>query len=106
MIYSEEENGQQVLLKAGQLLKIALDSNPTTGYKWTIQKLPDSSFIHVQEVRYLPSQADLPLMGGGGRQYWTLKAVAPGRTSIQLRYSRSWESVPALRTYQLDIEIR
>ena len=69
---------------------IALDSNPTTGYDW--EESYDESALKLVEDRYEPDEKAEGLVGAGGTQYFTFKALKAGQTEITLVYKRSWET--------------
>lgn len=73
----------------GQEFKIALESNPTTGYQWLLAKPLNESLVkqagRVYE-RPNPRQA-----GAAGCEVLKFTAVAEGRTEIQLKYARLWD---------------
>ncbi|MDD5594457.1 MAG: protease inhibitor I42 family protein [Candidatus Margulisbacteria bacterium] len=87
-----------------KIFKVELASNPTTGFMWQIDKKPDSRL-----VRSIGSTYEAPktkLVGAGGRELWTFKALKPGKTTIAFKYVRSWEkNVPPAETRVFDIKI-
>jgi len=82
--------------EAGDEFTIALDSNPTTGYSWDFAGEYDGEVIELVDTRFQPPETRLK--GAGGTQFWTFRALKPGRTEIALKYFRSWEKgVPPAR---------
>jgi len=73
----------------GKEFVIALDSNPTTGYDWEVSY--DDSMLSLVEEEYSPDK-EPGLVGVGGTQYFTFKALKKGGTEITLTYKRSWET--------------
>ncbi len=79
------DNGSRFNAHVGDTIEIALDENPTTGYRWTmtpstaIQLLQDSVFA-----------AD-PSPGAGGRRHFRLSVLQRGEYPLLLRYERPWE---------------
>ena len=78
-----------ITVKAGQEFKISLASNPTTGYGWQFAKHPDAKLLKLLGSEFKPAQSKL--VGAGGTQVWTFKALAPGKTPLALNYVRAWE---------------
>ncbi len=80
------EPGQPINVHAGEEFKLILESNPTTGYHWEIVK--DS--LDENRVRFVSrdyqSTSKPGLVGGGGLDIWTFKAVNPGEAKIVLGY--------------------
>jgi predicted secreted protein len=103
---TEADNGRQVqLARDGQLI-IALASNPSTGYGWTLLgEAP--AFIRLDgEPRFLPAGSTLPLPGAPGTQVFTFVAAAEGSGKLGLGYLRPFESLPPLRTFTVDVKVR
>jgi predicted secreted protein len=75
---------------------LTLESNRTTGYQWQLAKPPDEKIIRLIRNEYrIPKTR---LVGAGGKEVWTFKAVGKGKTEIFLKYVRPWEkNVPPVR---------
>jgi inhibitor of cysteine peptidase len=106
MVYGENQNGQTIRLVPGETVKLQLDSNPSTGYQWTIFGHPDQSMVAVQENDFQSASAQKKaVVGAGGVQSWTIKALKAGKTELTLWYCRPWESKIAERQCHLTIEV-
>ena len=75
--------------RAGENFTISLESNPTTGYSWQLKKPLDEKFVQLVGSEYVPSRTDL--VGAGGTEKWTFRAVKKGTTRLSLKYVRPWE---------------
>ena len=84
-----------IKVKTGQRFTIRMESNPTTGYSWQISKALDNKIILVTNA-YIPP--DSKLIGAGGHELWTFKAIAEGQTDIAMKYIRPWEQDQPART--------
>ena len=84
--------------KVGQQFKVSLQSNPTTGYQWKWAQAPDKKLLKLLGHEY--KRPGSKLMGAGGNEVWTFKALAEGRATLELNYVRPWEtnSPPAQST--------
>lgn len=101
----ESDNGQTVTVSVGQHLRIELNSNQSTPYRWVVRTAPDAAvLIPVGEPTYLRSKSDK--LGAPGHEVFEFQAVAPGTTTIALAYERlgptpqeagSWSAVVAVR---------
>ena len=101
---NEEMNGGSVVLEQGQTLVLKLTSNPTTGYDWEIVDLNTAILEQVGEVEY---KSDSALIGSGGVNTYTFKAVGSGNMQLSLVYHRSWEKdIPPIETYELDVTVK
>jgi inhibitor of cysteine peptidase len=78
-----------VTVRKGQIFALTLRSNPTTGYIWQLGKPPEDGVIQFIDNQYRGDKSGL--VGAGGREIWTFKAVGTGETTIDLKYVRPWE---------------
>jgi predicted secreted protein/nitrous oxidase accessory protein NosD len=85
--------------KLNRPFNITLDSNPTTGYTWTVDF--DSHFLKENEsYQSRPPE----LIGSGGQQVFTFTPLRSGKTMISAVYKRSWENIVAdERSYRVII---
>lgn len=77
-------------VKFNQQFSVTLKSNPTTGYSWQICEIVNKGIVKLLGSKYVPNK-DANLVGAGGKQVWTFKALAKGQARIFLKYVRSWE---------------
>ena len=72
---------------------INLDSNPTTGYQWTLIKF-DKTLLALTASQYIPATSKL--MGAGGQMQFAFKLgkgkTYPLMTTMIFKYQRPWES--------------
>ena len=87
--------GEPIKVKAGQILAVRMESNPTTGYGWQLSKTLDNNIVLVTNA-YIPP--DSKLIGAGGHEVWTFKAIELGSAEISLKYVRPWEKNQPART--------
>jgi inhibitor of cysteine peptidase len=76
---------KNITAKAGDTFIITLESNPTTGYEWSITG-PLSPAIQNTGSKYIPGPNAKKLEGAGGVQNFTVKAVSKGSALIQMEY--------------------
>lgn len=100
----ETYNGKTLNVTAGETFVLSLDSNPTTGYDWSISGSWDEKVLALIDKGY-KSEGNSGLIGQGGKSYWKFKALQAGSTNIKLVYARPWESVQPLKTFQLNIVV-
>jgi predicted secreted protein len=77
--------------KLNKPFNISLDSNPTTGYIWTVDF--DSRFLNKTKEGYVSSQPRL--IGSGGQQFFAFTPVHVGKTTVSAVYKRPWENIAA-----------
>lgn len=81
----------QNILSVGDIGKVALEGNATTGYEWQYT-IEDNSIVALDTES---SVVDSNLIGAGSTYTWNFKALKPGETKIILKYYRSWEGESA-----------
>lgn len=101
-----KDNGQTVAARVGNLIRITLESNPSTGYNWELHDFKfGPSIFHGSEL--VPRDGGNVLFGAPGDTVITLQAIEPGAQNIALIYRRPWEPVEqaaARFAFQLDVE--
>lgn len=90
--------------KVGEEFQIVLTSNPTTGFRWTLEKRLDKNKINLVSSDYIPDKPQL--VGSGGNEVWVFKAVKSGKAKIFFEYSRPWEKGKVAERKIYNIEIK
>ncbi|MFH1683276.1 MAG: protease inhibitor I42 family protein [Candidatus Margulisiibacteriota bacterium] len=81
-------------VSVGEEFTLTLESNPTTGYQWQLAKPLDEKIVKLVSSKYemeKPNNTETGMVGVGGHEYWSFKAVGKGTTLIELKYIRPWE---------------
>lgn len=95
------DNGGTVQVGAGGDLLVELRGNPSTGYFWQVIATDDSILLPLYEG-FVP---DTDLLGSPGLQKFSFHVMAPGITSLQLIYSRPWETdTPPAQAFVVTVE--
>ena len=76
-------------LQLGQSLTVTLPSNPTTGFRWTIQDSAGGVLRALSPEVY--SSAESGVIGGGGQSTWRFQAFAAGQGRLRLTSQQPWE---------------
>jgi inhibitor of cysteine peptidase len=98
-------SGKQVDLAVGQSLVVTLDSNASTGYSWSLAQNSDETVLNKTGNEYISPQTTL--VGAGGKEEWTFKALKKGTSSISMVYSRPWETdTPPAKTFDLTVVVK
>jgi len=85
------DSTQVINLNVNQEFIIALQANPTTGYDW--QPVFDAGFIGQDSKTYKQDDSSgQPMVGSGGTDFFTFKALKIGETKIAFTYYRPWET--------------
>lgn len=97
-------SGKQVELSIGESLVVTLASNVTTGYSWTLTGISDESVLQKTKNEYIAPKTNL--VGAGGQEVWTFKALKKGTSTISMGYSRPWEAgTPPIETFGLTVVV-
>lgn len=99
---------QEIEVEVGELLVVTLESNPTTGFGWQLSGSFDEGLLALIDSRYEPGEnTEQGMVGAGGSEVWTFKALATGETKISLEYSRPWESdEEAIQAFEIAVTIK
>ncbi len=105
-ILTEKNNGGSIDMEVNDLVNIELESNPTTGYGWFLSEETDGSIISLIDSGFIQPKKDKKLMGAGGYEVFSFKAVSNGKTSIILNYERPWEEeVEPLEVFEITVSV-
>jgi inhibitor of cysteine peptidase len=103
---TENNNGQSLSLKVNETVKIKLESNITTGFRWNLSNETDTSIVSLISSDYKQANTDTKLVGAGGYETFTFKANSKGKTTIVLTYNKSWEEgVEPLKTFKINVTV-
>jgi inhibitor of cysteine peptidase len=99
-----EDSGSDQTLAVGQELRIALDSNPTTGYMWSVDGTIPEQLSQIAESEFKETSTAI---GAGGIETWVFKAKSAGEGRLKLKYWRSFEptATPA-KTFDIGMTVK
>ncbi|MNP69581.1 Chagasin family peptidase inhibitor I42 [compost metagenome] len=85
----EKQSECPVKLTSGQNLILTLPSNPTTGYRWSIQ---DSAggVLRALSPEVYSNPEDAGVVGAAGVSTWRFQAFAPGTGRLRLTSQQPW----------------
>lgn len=99
-------NKEAISVKSGEIFNIELKSNPTTGYQWQVKEI-DKSFLELESSTFVPLlNENTNIVGAGGIEVWSFKAIKPCQTSVSFIYSRSWENKKPIQKKTFNISIK
>lgn len=103
----DADNGKTFTVKAGETVEARVAGNLTTGYAWMAALSDEDAVLLEQqgEPVYVQDFADTDMVGTGGTYTFTFRAAAEGEATLKLVYSRPWESVGPLDTYEVTIVV-
>ena len=101
--YTESNNGDNLNLKINDVIKIRLESNITTGFKWNLSNETDTNIVSLISSGYKQASTDKKLVGAGGYETFIFKAKSKGNTNIILTYKQPWEEgVAPLKIFKIN----
>jgi inhibitor of cysteine peptidase len=103
---TKDDNGKTLKIKVGDVIRVKLKSNRTTGYSWALNGKTDEKVLKSGEVEYKVDEHPAGMVGVGGNDFCTFTAIAAGKTEIALGYARPWEKDkdPA-QSFKLTVEV-
>lgn len=110
MTESEKSAETFITVKGLGEFSIKIQSNPTTGYGWAVQKITDETLVQFKRVEDWEKQEQdgkkQPLMGAPTYEILTFEALKPGKAEIHLKYRRPWEKdVPPIKTHKVYVTL-
>ena len=106
---SQKSVVQQADVAVGDLVKVTLCSNPTTGFSWQEPAISDAAVIGLVDGTFAsaPASETSPAVGAAGNDSLTLKATAKGISTLVLKYSQPWPGGSSSEwTYTLTVTVR
>jgi inhibitor of cysteine peptidase len=86
---TKADSAKSVEARPGDLIIIRLPENPTTGFRWTVDKV-DPLCGEAQESSFSPARD--ATVGGGGERTFSFQVKGEGGTgNIGLKLRREWE---------------
>jgi len=85
---TQADKGKTFEVRPGDTLRVELAENPTTGYRWAIDRT-DERIVELAGSEYQPAPSSG--VGGGGLRTFTFKALRPGAARVELKYWREWQ---------------
>ncbi len=93
-------------LRIGQKVKVVLDSNATTGCRWSYKTQLDNKVLKEINSYYVSIPCQSEIAGSGGYQYFIFEAVESGNACIDLEYRQPWDKEnPPYNTFTMRITV-
>jgi inhibitor of cysteine peptidase len=91
-------------MKPGDIFVVSNEENLSTGYSWGVDTRASTGLDRVAISDGGHTQPGESLPGAPGAHSWTIRALEPGRATIQFVYQRPWEPAP-VRTRRVIVKI-
>lgn len=104
---NESANGKTIELRVGEVVRVRLHSNPTTGFSWEF-RAPENGVIALDKNAFIPPENKNDMCGVPGVHELVIRAVKPGRAELQGVYRRPWEKRDPANdtTFRLTVEVK
>ena len=100
---TKQDNGRSIALKKSESLVIALASNPSTGFQWTVESYNENT-LFAAEKSYTGTGIGV---GSGGTEMFCFTAINSGSTPLVMIYHRPFEkNVTPIETFKITVEIK
>jgi inhibitor of cysteine peptidase len=93
-------NGETIDVTANQPFTIKLESNPTTGYEWAVEKIDGT--VKFVESKYVAPKGDQA--GAPGEQVLTFDAGPAGTSTVRLAYERPFAPTDPGKTLEFEVD--
>ena len=90
--YGLDDSGSEISINTGTSFTIRLDSNPSTGYGWTIDRASTMDIVRLLTSTFEASDSDA--LGAAGAEVFVFEAVGAGAGVLRLTYERSFDDPP------------
>jgi inhibitor of cysteine peptidase len=91
-VLTDADAGLTRQVKAGEIVELRLEENPSTGYQWTVNfEPPDGAIIAASAWLGLSGLGASQVVGGSGIRAFDITTKHPGLVTLRAKRSRSWE---------------
>jgi predicted secreted protein len=95
----KKQNGNKIVTKKGDVIKVQLAENQTTGYLWQINMIDDKHLKSTEKEYEMSGEA----IGAGGMKTFYLEVIKEGVSELHIALAKPWENEP-VETFNVTIE--
>lgn len=100
MVVDEQQSGNRIDVRPGEVVTIRLKENPTTGYRWAIEQ---AGGLQLEGDRHAGMG---PAPGAGGMRELNFRAQVPGDHVLRLKQWRDWQGdASVIGRFQLSVHV-
>ena len=101
---SKQDNGKEITVKVGDIIRLELERFGSTGYEWHLDKSFKAKIeLTREETKGISGKG---LVGTPVLRSWKLRAVKKGETNLTLHLYRDWEGLEkAVESFSIKIKI-
>ena len=101
-----EPSQENITMRVGETVTRVLDGNPTTGYLWKAEQLPEDAPVAVETAQLPAAERKEPVCGAPSPTRVTITARKPGTATVVVNYARPWEKdTPPARSVRYEITV-
>ena len=101
---SDTSRQGQYKIKQGDIFRIKLESNPSTGYTWDFVTPPDTTLLQLTKKEFIAPPDSM--LGAAGTEVWVFKGLKPGKTTLKMQYARPWQKDSPIKTNVYMVKIK
>jgi len=102
--FTDADAKRPITIAANRSFDIELQSNPTTGYEWTLSIEPES-VVREKSKKFVPHSSGR--IGVPGIMIWTLNTKKIGTARLSFSFHRPWEQgVSPTRVVTFEVNVR
>jgi len=104
---SQNNVSRTVSVPVGGTLTIALGANPSTGFSWSEPPaVSDAAVLEQTSNKLLLAEAK-PIVGQPATQAWTMRALQPGTSTVNMTYGRPWPGgKKGIWTFEVNVTVK
>ncbi|MBP2651462.1 MAG: hypothetical protein H6Q74_2287 [Firmicutes bacterium] len=100
----ENDSGNLIDLPVAATLRVILEENPSTGYRWKVEDQSSGCLEMVSHEFYINNDH---IVGAGGLVVFYFQPMKPGRCTLYLKLGRPWEGDKAItKRFRIAVFIR
>jgi len=103
-VYVAVEGDQTIDVRYGNILKIGLEANATTGYIWVLTEFKNEGVLRrMGKYKYIHKSERI---GAGGTQVYSFETLKRGQAILLFGYRRPWETgVEPVKFYTIRVNV-
>ena len=99
---SNADHGRSIPVQTGDETVVRLPENPTTGYRWFVERIDGPITLESDSYTASPPVA----IGSGGMRELRFRATAPGAARLELKHWQEWEGDSSVtERFAVDIDV-
>lgn len=83
-------HGKKIVTKKGDVIKVQLAENQTTGYLWQINLIDDKHLKSTEKDYEMSGEA----VGAGGMKTFYIEVIKEGISELHIALAKPWENEP------------